>query len=260
MAEVGRYYNIPSQVLSPSETQQIHPLMRTDDIYGSIYSPTDGTLDPNNIVMAYAKGAKKQGAKVFEGTGVAGVSTESFQTAGGLTKRKVSGVTTVCGHHIKTKQIVNACGAWANNFCSLADITIPLRAMKHAYIVTEGLPGMHSMLPNVRDHDYRIYMTTRGNAMALGGYEMNPEFVNLENDFSFGLYDPNWDTFNQTMEGHLHRVPISNECEIQSTVFCPESFTPDNKPLVGPDPSLNGFFHACGFSSSGMMLGGGVGN
>lgn len=43
-------------------------------------------------------------------------------------------------------------------------------------------------------------------------------------------------------------------------MFGPESFTPDNKPLVGPDPSLNGFFHACGFSSSGMMLGGGVGN
>jgi sarcosine dehydrogenase len=62
------------------------------------------------------------------------------------------------------------------------------------------------------------------------------------------------------MEGHLHRVPITNDCEIQSTVFGPESFTPDNKPLVGPDPSLNGFFHACGFSSSGMMLGGGTGN
>jgi sarcosine dehydrogenase len=58
LAEVGRYYGIPSEVLSPEETKKIHPLMRTDDIYGSIYSPTDGTIDPNNIVMAYAKGAK----------------------------------------------------------------------------------------------------------------------------------------------------------------------------------------------------------
>ena len=78
----------------------------------------------------------------------------------------------------------------------MAGIKIPLRAMKHAYIVTEGLEGMHSMLPNVRDHDLALYMTTRGNAMALGGYEPNPEVVNLEDDFSFGLYDPNWDTFN----------------------------------------------------------------
>jgi sarcosine dehydrogenase len=77
----------------------------------------------------------------------------------------------------------------------MAGITIPLRAMKHAYIVTEELPGMHAMLPNVRDHDLRIYMTTRGNAMALGGYETNPEFVNVAENFSFGLYDPNWETF-----------------------------------------------------------------
>jgi sarcosine dehydrogenase len=84
LAEVGRYYGIPSEVLSPSETAQVHPLMRTDDIYGSIYSPTDGTIDPNNIVMAYAKAAKQLGGKVFEGTGVAGISTESYQTAGGV--------------------------------------------------------------------------------------------------------------------------------------------------------------------------------
>ena len=141
LAEVGRYYGIPSEVLSPDETKQIHPLMRTDDIYGSIYSPTDGTLDPNNIVMAYASGAKQLGAKVFEGTGVGGVSTKSYQTVGGVSKRKVSGITTTDGQFIKTKQIVNACGAWANNLCSMAGITIPLRAMKHAYIVTEGLEG-----------------------------------------------------------------------------------------------------------------------
>jgi hypothetical protein len=61
------------------------------------------------------------------------------------------------------------------------------------------------------------------------------------------------------MEGHLLRVPAANTCQIASTVFGPESFTPDNKPLIGPDPKVKGFFHACGASSSGIMMGGGIG-
>lgn len=39
----------------------------------------------------------------------------------------------------------------------------------------------------------------------------------------------------------------------------PESFTPDHKPLVGPQPGVRGMFNACGFNSMGMMLGGGIG-
>ena len=39
-----------------------------------------------------------------------------------------------------------------------------------------------------------------------------------------------------------------------------ESFTPDHKALVGPDTDLRGFYHACGFNSSGIMYAGGCGN
>jgi len=39
----------------------------------------------------------------------------------------------------------------------------------------------------------------------------------------------------------------------------PESFTPDHKPLIGPQPGVVGFFNACGCNSMGIMLGGGLG-
>ena len=39
--------------------KEIHPLMNTDDVYGALYSPTDGTIDPTSVVNAYAKAAKK---------------------------------------------------------------------------------------------------------------------------------------------------------------------------------------------------------
>lgn len=38
-----------------------------------------------------------------------------------------------------------------------------------------------------------------------------------------------------------------------------ESFTPDGKPLLGPNADILGLFHGHGFNSGGLMLSGGCG-
>mmetsp|Transcript_16100 Transcript_16100/g.51619 ORF Transcript_16100/g.51619 Transcript_16100/m.51619 type:complete len:680 (-) Transcript_16100:162-2201(-) len=142
----------------------------------------------------------------------------------------------------------------------MAGAPLPLLAMKHAYVVTEPLEGMHGGLPNVRDHDLSVYLKAQGSAMAIGGYETNPEFwAQPASDFAFGLFDLDWDTFLQNMTGHVQRCPAVEHTGISSTVCGPESFTPDHKPLVGPQPGVRGLWQACGFNSMGMMLSGGIG-
>jgi glycine/D-amino acid oxidase-like deaminating enzyme len=55
-------------------------------------------------------------------------------------------------------------------------------------------------------------------------------------------------------------LPVHTVNCVETLKVCgPESFTPDHKPLVGPDPALRGLWNMCGFNSMGMMLGGGVG-
>jgi len=260
LSELGSYFGVESQVVGPSEIKEIHPLLNVDDVYGGVYSPTDGTIDPTGIVNAYAKAAKKLGAQLFEGTGVSAIETEAYKTVGGTDTRKITGVVTSNGQRIKTTHVVNAAGCWANEIANLAGVKIPLRAMKHAMVVTESMEGMHKGLPNVRDHDLSVYLKTQGDSMAIGGYEPNPEFWNnVDPGFSFGLFDLDWDTFAMNMDGHLQRCPSIESAGIKSTVCGPESFTPDHKALMGPQRGLNGFFNACGFNSMGMLLGGGCG-
>ena len=58
--------------------------------------------------------------------------------------------------------------------------------MKHAYVVTEKIPGIENM-PNVRDHDASVYLKLQGDALQVGGYEVDPIFiekVNLATDMS----------------------------------------------------------------------------
>jgi len=257
--EMGKYFGIQSRVLAPREVLDVHPLINVSDVYGGLYSPTDGTIDPAGVCETYSKICKRLGAKIFTKTSLASIETEDQVSVSSKPVRVVRAVVTSAGQRIKTKVVVNAAGAWAGSVSAMVGAPLPLFAMKHAYVVTEAIPGMHGKLPNVRDHDLSIYLKAQGNALAIGGYEQNPEFWRTPDPaFSFGLFELDWDTFGQNLAGHLHRCPLIEAAGIKSTVCGPESFTPDHKPLIGPQPGVRGMFNACGFNSMGMMLAGGL--
>ena len=66
-------------------------------------------------------------------------------------------------------------GVWARDIGRTAGVKVPLVAMKHAYVVTEKIDGIQRM-PNVRDHDASVYLKLQGDALGVGGYELNPVF------------------------------------------------------------------------------------
>ncbi|XP_057317314.1 sarcosine dehydrogenase, mitochondrial-like [Hydractinia symbiolongicarpus] len=252
---LGKVYDIESFVLSPEETKKLYPLMNISDLYGTLYSPGDGTIDPAGWALALSRGATKRGAMVIENCPVTGIETKVDEYG----KRSVTAVNTSTGQ-IKTNCIVNCGGVWAPYIGAMCSVTVPLVAMKHAYIVTEKIEGIEKM-PNVRDHDASVYLKLQGDALSVGGYESNPIFwEKVKNDFAFSLFDLDWDVFSSNIEGAINRVPIIGETGVKSTVCGPESFTADHKPLLGPDNDLRGFYHGCGFNSSGIMLAGGCGN
>jgi glycine/D-amino acid oxidase-like deaminating enzyme len=78
--------------ISPKEVQDLFPLCKVDDILAGFYVPDDGRVNPVDVSMSLAKGARIHGAQIFEGVRVEGV-TESV--VNGL--RRVSGVKTSTG-------------------------------------------------------------------------------------------------------------------------------------------------------------------
>ncbi|XP_043772327.1 sarcosine dehydrogenase, mitochondrial isoform X2 [Cervus elaphus] len=254
LMSLGKVYGIESHVLSPGETKALYPLMNVEDLYGTLYVPHDGTMDPAGTCTSLVRAATAQGAQVIENCPVTGirVRTDDFGV------RRVAAVETEFGC-IRTPCVVNCAGVWAGAVGRMAGVKVPLVAMHHAYVVTERIEGIQNM-PNVRDHDASVYLRLQGDALSVGGYETNPIFWEEVSDkFAFGLFDLDWDVFTQHIEGAINRVPVLEKTGIKSTVCGPESFTPDHKPLMGEAPELRGFFLGCGFNSAGMMLGGGCG-
>ncbi|XP_039317395.2 sarcosine dehydrogenase, mitochondrial [Saimiri boliviensis] len=254
LMSLGKVYGVESHVLSPAETKTLYPLMNVDDLYGTLYVPHDGTMDPAGTCTTLTRAAAARGAQVIENCPVTGihVRTDDFGV------RRVAGVETEHGS-IQTPCVVNCAGVWASAVGRMAGVKVPLVAMHHAYVVTERIEGIQNM-PNVRDHDASVYLRLQGDALSVGGYEANPIFWEEVSDkFAFGLFDLDWEVFTQHIEGAINRVPVLEKTGIKSTVCGPESFTPDHKPLMGEAPELRGFFLGCGFNSAGMMLGGGCG-
>lgn len=254
LMSLGKVYGIESHVLSPAETKDLYPLMNVDDLYGTLYVPKDGTMDPAGTCTTLTRAASARGAKVIENCPVTGIQvrTDDF----GM--KKVKAVETAHGT-IETPCVVNCAGVWASKLGKMAGVKVPLIAMHHAYVVTERIEGIQNM-PNVRDHDASVYLRLQGDALSVGGYEHNPIFWDEVSDkFAFSLFDLDWDVFMQHIEGAINRVPVLEQTGIKSTVCGPESFTADHKPLMGEAPEVRGFFLGCGFNSAGMMLGGGCG-
>ncbi|XP_002034343.2 sarcosine dehydrogenase, mitochondrial [Drosophila sechellia] len=253
LATVGSALGIENQVLSPEDTQKLFPLLDPSAFVGALYSPGDGVMDPAMLCAALKKAATNLGAQVIENCGVDDLLVE--QTASG---KKVVGVSTPFGD-IKAKKVVNATGVWGRDLVAKHGTHLPLVPMKHAYIVSESIPGVRG-LPNIRDHDYSTYFRIQGDAICMGGYEPNPILLEpVPKDFHFGLYELDWSVFETHVEGAQKLCPSYTKYGVKSTVCGPESFTPDHKPLMGPDPNIDGLYHNCGFNSAGMMFGGGCG-
>ena len=54
-ATTAKSFGLEMHLLSPSEAQELWPLMTVDDVIGAAFLPTDGQANPTDITMALAK-------------------------------------------------------------------------------------------------------------------------------------------------------------------------------------------------------------
>src|SRR5512134_2149915 len=70
VAAFNRHCGVDVHEISASQVKELFPLARTDDVLAGFYVQGDGRVNPVDVTMALAKGARMQGAKVIEGVRV----------------------------------------------------------------------------------------------------------------------------------------------------------------------------------------------
>src|SRR5215470_620298 len=251
-ASMARCFGLEVEVLTPREAQKLWPLMEVGDLVGAVFLPKDGQTNPVDTTQALAKGAKAGGARIFEETAV----TAILQRNG-----TVTGVRTSRGE-ISAEVVVTCAGMWSRDLAASCGVTLPLHAAEHFYVVTEPIPGLPSTLPSLRDPDSRTYFKEDAGKLLLGWFEAvaKPWGIDgIPESFCFDQLPADLEHIEPLLERAMHRVPVLAKTGIQLFFNGPESFTPDDRYLLGEAPELRNFFVAAGFNSIGIQSAGGAG-
>ncbi len=238
--------------LSPSQVKDLFPLADVDGVLAGFYTPSDGRINPVDVTMALAKGARMKGVRILQNTPVMGV----------LSKRgEVTGVRTEQGD-IRAEFVVNCAGMWARQLGELSGVSIPNQAAEHYYLITDEIEGLPRDLPILEDPSHHAYYREETGGLMIGLFEPDPapwKVGRIPENFSFAEIPPDWDRMTPFLEKAMSRVPISLEIGIRKFFCGPESFTPDLRPIIGEAPELRNYFVAAGLNSVGILTGGGLG-
>ncbi|MGI9405390.1 MAG: GcvT family protein [Hyphomicrobiaceae bacterium] len=253
IAGLGELTGLDARIIDPPVLGAAVPQLRTDDLAGALFVAEDGQVNPVDLCMAYAKGARAGGVRIREGVAVDRLDIRDGQ---------VAGVVLADGDRVSCKTVVVCAGAWSHELAADAGISIPLQAVEHMYVVSEPLSDAPLPFPVLRDLDSRIYIKGDAGKLVLGGFEPNAKPWDADGSngaVPFLELPEDWEQFEPLMTAGLHRWPALAETGIQHFMNGPESFTPDTSQVMGRVPGMRNLYVAAGMNSIGIMSSAGVG-
>jgi sarcosine oxidase, subunit beta len=225
------------RLISADEISNRFPQLRSDDIIGGSFCPTDGFVDPYSAMIGFMTWAADHGAKLWKNTQVTGVHRDARGIASVQTSRGL----------VSTRTVVNAAGAWAKGLAEMVGVNLPVEPLRRMLVPTEPFNQFPHSAPMIIDMS--------------NGFHFRPEALG----FLLAWNDPE-ETAGYKMEFDpafiekiliraADRVPIFENLAVNPKRAWAGLYemTPDHHPILGEAPDVPGFFLANGFSGHGVM-------
>jgi len=241
---VGRALGFNIELVDPAFIARMHPFYNLDGVIGGLHTPGDGHVDPSNVTMALAAGARARGARIIRRCRATDITRAA--TGEWLVDTEQGPIT--CEH------VVNAGGTYARQMGEWSGLQLPMTSMTHHYFVTDPVPefaGLDRELPVIRD-DKKVsgYIRMEQTRGLIGIYEKeDPNSVwhdhcpwAAENE----LFAPDYDRVMPWLSESLNRMPVLADLGISRVVHGAISHPPDGNPLIGPAPGAQNYWCCCG--------------
>ena len=240
---VGRSLGFNIELVGPEKVAELHPFYNLDGVLGALYTPDDGHVDPTNVTMAMAAGARQKGAKIIRRC-----------RATNITRQGEEWVVETEQGTIRCEHVVNAGGTYARQMGEWSGLQLPMTSMTHHYFVTDTVPEFQDLeeeLPVIRDDKLVSgYIRMEQKKGLIGIYEKeNPNTVWEDHcpwDAENELFEADYDRIMPWLENALDRMPIFAELGITRDVHGAISHPPDGNPLIGPAPGVRNYWCCCG--------------
>jgi sarcosine oxidase, subunit beta len=225
------------QLLKRDDVCHLAPELRSDDIAGGSFCPTDGFVDPHSVMTGFIRKAVERGVELLRHAEVTAIHTDAQGVCGvQTTKGPVSGRT-----------VVNCAGAWAGLVAGLADVDLPVEPLRRMLVPTEPFEKVSRQSPMVVDMSTGFHYRPEGLGLLLAWNDPaeTPGFKTA--------FDPEF--IEKILTRGVDRLPVLEQAEVNPKRAWAGLYemTPDHHPVLGPVPGLPGFFLANGFSGHGVM-------
>jgi 4-methylaminobutanoate oxidase (formaldehyde-forming) len=246
---------LDAELVDPDEARRLLPAASPEALFGAVWMPGDGHVDPHIATHTLAAAARELGAEIRAHTQVTGIERGR--------RGEVTAVLTEAGR-IETEIVVNAAGMWAPRIAAMVGAFVCSIPVDHQHIALRAVEGheLERETPCFRDTDNLVYGKAESGGILFGGYEPNPvsrwhDGVPWEHGERALPNDP--ERFRQLMDGAVRRFPFLDDAGVVALICHPDAMTPDGNPLLGPLPGVPGFWMAAGLSLNGFGGAGGLG-
>ncbi|WP_029351852.1 FAD-dependent oxidoreductase [Bosea sp. 117] len=253
MMAVAEEAGLEVELLDAPAAARMWPHLDFEAAKAILWCPSDGYLQPADLVAAYQHEARKRGVRFRTSSGVAAIR---------LKDGRVAGVTTRDGMEIACEMVINAAGAHGYHVGRLVGLDLPVIPVRHHYVITTPTDWIRPDMPVLRMPDGTLYARADVNALLIGGWE--PEAMSLD-PRSYTLNDrlppiaEDWPVLANFMEefrpfgGPLCDQPVRH-------VFTGwPTFTPDGRFIIGESSQVPGFVCAAGCNAHGVSGSAGIG-
>lgn len=252
---VAQTIGVNFDFIEPDAIKEMWPLCNTDGLVGALVHPDDGYIQPADLTMALAAGARNMGAEIYRQTTVTGIE----QLPGGQWKVCTDQGDITCQH------VVCASGNFARQTGQMVGLDIPVIPVEHQFIVTEPHPEILERHKNglpemgvLRESDGAWYLREEAGGFILGIYETGAPccYVNgPTDDCEYELFQEDLGRLETHIEAAINRVPAFGEVGVKEVYNGAICYTPDGNPIVGPAWGLKNFWinegHSFGITAAG---------
>ncbi len=142
---------LEAELVGPEEVRRLLPEATSDALYGAVWMPGDGYVDPHIATYAVANAARELGVELRIHTRVTGIELGP--------RREVRAVLTEQGR-IEAETVVNAAGMWAPQIAAMVGTFACSIPVDHQHIALHAVEGHelsreHAVLPRSRQPHLR---------------------------------------------------------------------------------------------------------
>ena len=202
--------------------------------------PTAGQVNAPRLLATLARSCAARGVRFLRSSGEARIEVEAG---------RVSGVAPERGASIPAARVINAAGAWARKVGAAIGAPVPLRPTRR-HMLAFARDARPAAPPVVWDDAAGLYVRARGDR-----WLVSPCDVEDAAPAGRGGYAIDADIVERTRDRLTLFAPALADAPLVDAWSGYRDLTPDDRPVLGRDPRVQGLSWCASFGGHGMTLG-----